>query len=249
MRGRATRRLLLALALPAAAPGVAAAQPLVADLSSHLITITSNYTGTDLVLFGAVEHEGDVVVVVRGPGQPLVVRRKEQLAGVWLNRAPVRFERVPGFYALAATRPIYDIASEALLARHEIGTEHIRLETASGLDERALEPYRKAIARNLTRTGLYPEQVGKVTWLGKRLFRTEVHFPANVPAGNYSAEVYLIQEFEVTTAQTTPLFVRKRGVQRAIFDYAWAHPFWYGVFAVLLAMAAGWLAAQIFRRT
>ncbi len=248
MGKRAPLWFLLALAPAAAAPGVAAAQPLVADLSNHLITITSNYTGTDLVLFGTIEQDGDIVVVVRGPRQPLVVRRKEQLAGVWLNRDPVRFEGVLGFYALAATRPIYDIASEPLLARLEIGTEHIRFKTASGLDDSVLEPYRKAIVRNMKRVALYPEQVGKVTWLGKRLFRTEVHFPANVPPGNYSAEVYLIQEFGVTTAQTTPLFVRKRGVQRAIFDYAWAHPFWYGVFAVLLAMAAGWLAAQIFRR-
>jgi len=149
---------------------------------------------------------------------------------------------------VAATRPIHDIASEPLLARHEIGTEYIRFETASELDDSALEPYRKAIVRNLRRTALYPEQVGKITWLGKRLFRTEIHFPANVPAGNYSAEVYLIQEYEVTSAEATPLFVRKRGVQRTIFDFAWAQPFWYGVFAVLLAMLAGWLAAQIFRR-
>ncbi len=246
MSRRGVRRLVLAAALLAAAPALA--EPLVADLSSHLITITSNYTGTDLVLFGAIEDEGDVVVVVRGPAQPLVVRRKDRLAGVWVNRDSMRFEKVPGFYAVAATRPIHDIASESLLARHEIGTEHLRLETESGLEESAVEPYRKAIVRNLTRTALYPERVGKVTWLGKRLFRAEVHFPANVPAGNYSAEVYLIREYEVTTAQITPLFVRKRGVQRAIFDYAWDHPFWYGVFAVLLAMMAGWLGAQIFRR-
>ena len=192
--------------------------------------------------------EGDIVVVVRGPEQPLVVHRKDRLAGVWLNRDPVRFEKVPGFYAVAATRPIHDIASESLLARHEIGTEHLRLETASGLDDSALEPYRKAIVRNLTRTALYPEQVGKVTWLGKRLFRAEVHFPAKVPAGDYRVLFYLIRELVVVTALDTPLFVRKRGVQRFIFDYAWDHPFWYGVLAVLLALMAGWLGAQIFRR-
>jgi hypothetical protein len=85
-----TRRLLPLLVAGALIPGLvpsrAPAQPLVADLSSHLITITSSYTGTDLLLFGAVEQGGDVIVVVHGPTEPLVVRRKERVAGVWVNR-------------------------------------------------------------------------------------------------------------------------------------------------------------------
>ena len=235
--------------LIAAAPVSASAEPLVADLSSHLITITSSYTGTDLLLFGAIDQDGDVIVVIRGPEQPLVVRHKGRLAGVWLNRSAIRFAGVPGFYAVAATKSLGEIASASLLARHEIGTQHLRLEADAGLDEAEVAPYRAAIVRNMQRVELYPQQVGKITWLGKRLFRTEVHFPTNVPVGNYTAEVYLIRDNEVASAQTTPLFIRKTGIERAIFEYAHKQPFAYGVLAVLLAMAAGWLAAAIFRKT
>jgi hypothetical protein len=46
--------------------GGAVGQPLVADLSAHEISITTGFTGTELILFGATEGEGEVVVVVRG---------------------------------------------------------------------------------------------------------------------------------------------------------------------------------------
>ena len=226
----------------------ARAEPLVADLSSHLITIASSYTGINRLLFGAVEEDGEVVVVIRGPAQPVIVRRKQRLAGVWVNRSWVRFDGVPGYYAVAATRPLAEFASETLLARHEIGVEHLRLEADKGREEAEAEPFRLAIARNMRRAALYPRELGKVTWLGSRLFRTEIHFPANVPVGNYTAVIYLIRDNEVISAQTTPLFIRKTGIERRIFEYAHRHAFWYGLFAVLLAITAGGLAGVIFRR-
>ncbi len=231
-----------------AAPGAAPAQPLVADLSSHLITITSSYSGTDLLLFGATEEEGDVVVVIRGPQQPLVVRRKERLAGVWVNRRSLTFQGVPGYYALAATRPLAEFASETLLARHGIGVESLSFEAEPGLVGDEIASYREAIVRNMQRSGLYPRQVGRVIPVGRRLFRTEVHFPANVPVGNYPAEVYLIRDNAVVSAYTTTLFIRKHGIERRIFNYAHDYPLAYGVLAVLLAMSAGWLAAVVFHR-
>lgn len=247
MAGRLIRWLGAGLLL-SAAPGAASAQPLVADLSSHLITITSSYSGTDLLLFGAVEENGDVVVVIRGPLEPVVVRRKERLAGVWVNRDSVVFEGVPGYYAVAATRPLEAFATPNLLARHEIGTDYLRFTPRGDLAANELATFRDAIVRNMQRVTLYPDAVGRVVSVGKRLFRTEVHFPANVPAGNYPAEVYLIRDNEVVTAQTTTLFIRKRGIERRIFDYAHRQPLWYGLTAVLLAMLAGWVAAEVFRR-
>lgn len=226
----------------------ARAQPLIADLSDHLITITSNYSGTKLLLFGSREGEGDVVVVVRGPAQALVVRRKDRVAGVWVNRSSLAFRKVPGFYAVAASRPLGEFATEALLARLGIGTAYLALKPEGEVDDAAEAPFREAVIRNMRRAGLYRAQTGKVTWLGGRLFRTEIAFPANVPVGNYTAEVYLIEANEVVSAQNTPLFIRKTGIERAVFDYAQEQPLLYGIAAVVIAIAMGWLASVVFRR-
>ena len=100
---RAARAAALLLALLLACARDAAAQPLVADLSSHEISITTGFSGTELLLFGATEGEGDIVVVVRGPAGPATVRRKSRVLGIWINTDSVRFEGVPSFYRVASS--------------------------------------------------------------------------------------------------------------------------------------------------
>ncbi|MFQ5959300.1 MAG: TIGR02186 family protein, partial [Alphaproteobacteria bacterium] len=63
MRGR----LGMAIVAAALAALPARAEPLVADISKHRITIDSSFTGTDVLLFGAIDEKGDLVIVVRGP--------------------------------------------------------------------------------------------------------------------------------------------------------------------------------------
>ena len=97
----------------------AKAEELVSGLSTDLIQITSNFNGTDIVLFGAIEASGeatankdqDLVVVIRGPPVDMTVRRKERTFGIWINREEVQLSGMPGYYFLASTRPLDDIAS------------------------------------------------------------------------------------------------------------------------------------------
>lgn len=233
---------------PAAAP---AQQPgLVTDLSEHLISITSSFAGTDLLLFGAIEGgRGDIIVVVRGPEQRVVMRRKDHLGGIiWVNRRAQEFRRVPGFYAVAANRPVRDIAPESLTARLQIGVENLRFEPAGDLPDAELDLFSQAIVRAKMRDGLYPVKAAKVVMLGETLFRTRIVFPANVPVGDYFVQVYLLRDGQVVGAQATPLFIKKFGVERQVFEFAHRQPLIYGIAAVCLALAAGWAAGIIFRR-
>jgi len=229
-----------------AAP-TAADPPLVTDVSSHLIAITSSFTGTELLVFGAVDDAGDVIVAIRGPAGPLMVRRKERVAGIWLNRRSLRFENVPGFYAVAANRPLAEIASPGLLSRLQIGASNLRLRVTSDKDDDA--PFREALIRNKQRDQLYPAVVAPVSFLGQKLFRARFELPATVPVGTYRAEVYLIRDDKVIAAQATPLFVDKQGSEQAVYDFAHQQPLAYGLGAVVIALAAGWAAALAFRKT
>ena len=247
---RAALLLLLALALtrPAAAARFAATDPLVVDLSSHVVAITSGFTGATLLLFGAVEGDGDVVVVVRGPNQSELVRRRERVLGIWINRYQAEITDAPVYYQVASTRPLDQIAAATMLDRHRLGIEHLSFAVSRRDDGRSDDDYRQALVRIQRQKGLYAEQAGRISLLGGRLFRTEMTFPANVPTGVYTAEVYLVKEGEIVSAQTTPLIISKTGVGAEIFDIANRHAALYGFAAVALAMFAGWLAAIIFRR-
>jgi uncharacterized protein (TIGR02186 family) len=247
---------LLATALLAAAllgtclalAGAVRAQQLVADISSHLIAITTGFTGTDVVLFGAVDGPGDVAVVVEGPQGRVTVRRKERIAGIWINASSMGFEQVPGYYAVASSRPIERIAEPAVLSRHEIGLQHLSLEPTDDVPAEALAEWRRALLRNKQEEGLFPRTPGQVTFLGGRLFRTTVHFPANVPTGSYTVSVYLIRNGDVVSAQTTPLVVSKIGFSADVFELATSRSTLYGLGSIVLALSAGWTAGAIFRR-
>ena len=256
MRRPAIRRVWTARAIGALAGLVVGgtlaatvwAQQLVADLSSHLIAINTGFTGTEVVLFGTTDAPGDVAIVVTGPRGSVTVRRKERIAGIWLNAASVRFEQVPSYYMVATNRPLDQFVSRPVLERHQIGLPQLQLGPREQLSPAELAVFRQALIRNKQRAGLYSITLGQVSFLGDRLFRTNIYFPANVPTGLYNVEALLIRDGEVVSAQTTPLVVSKVGFSAEIFEFARNQPLAYGVAAVIGAIAAGWLAGAAFRR-
>ncbi|MDE1149005.1 MAG: TIGR02186 family protein [Azospirillaceae bacterium] len=226
----------------------AQAQTLVADLSSHLIAITTGFTGTDVVLFGAIDQPGDVAVVIEGPETALAVRRKDRMAGIWMNNETLKFSHVPGFYEVAASKPLDTLLPPAVAQRHEIGLDHVRMLPRVDADAATVAEFRSALIRNKQREGLYGTEVGEVAFLGQRLFRTSIYFPANVPTGLYTVSVFLIRDQDVVGAQTTPLAVSKIGFSADIYDFAQRDGLVYGLLGVLLAVGAGWLAGTLFRK-
>ncbi len=256
------RAPLLAVALLLAAPPAQAQQepraqeeqrapevPLVADLSSHLVAITSRFTGTDVLLFGATDGPGDVAVVVTGPKRDEVVRHKTRVGPIWLNTDDVTLASVPSYYRVVSSRPVEEFVPQTLLTRHEIGVDNIRMMTTDeNIPLEQLAAFRKALVRLKTDEGLYDQGIGAINMMSNRLFRAELHFPSNVPVGTYNVQVYLFREGQVVAAEIVPLNISKIGVGADIYDFAHNLAPLYGLLAVLLAASAGWAASAVFRR-
>ena len=243
-----TVHLILAGLSLALFAGPAGAAPVVADLSKYVISIDSGFTGTDVLLYGAVEEEGDLVVVVRGPTERVSVRRKDRVAGIWMNQDNVVFRDAPSFYLVASSKPLSEIAHQNFRELHQIGLDALRLTSDTARPDEEVEPFREALIRNRRRDGLYSDSTTAMKFLSNRLFSTSVHFPANVPEGTYRAEVFLIRDGKVISAETTPLFINKSGFLWEINFYAHSQPELYGLAAILVALLAGWIAAVAFRK-
>ncbi len=234
--------LLLALAAPARA-----AEPLVADLTSHLIAITTGFTGTNVVLFGATDGPGDVVVIVRGPDRDAVVRRKRRIAGIWVNASEVTFTGVPSYYAVYSSRPIEEIAPPAMLGLHQIGLANLRFGVAGKPSPEMIADFRAALIRGRQREGLFVDSVGGFSFLSNRLFHVAIGFPANVPTGTYLVQIFLVRDKMVVSGQTTPLIVSQVGIDAEVNEFADRRALLYGIIAVAGAAMAGWLASLPFR--
>jgi uncharacterized protein (TIGR02186 family) len=228
---------LLTLVLALAGPASARAESLAADISEHLIAITTAFAGTTVVLFGTTTGGSDIAVTVHGPRADQVVRRKHRVAGIWINTEGLAFKEVPAFYAVASSRPLAEIAAEDVLSRHELGLDHVRLET-----------FRSALIRTKQRQKLFSIKPATVNFVGPTLFRTELAFPANVPPGLYQVQVYELQDGQVSDAQRSTLVISKVGLEADIFDFAHNRSALYGLASIILAVFAGWLAGVVFKR-
>ncbi len=236
-------------------PGLAWGQTgLVADISERTIEIRYSFSGAHLLLFGAIKKDAgldvenpDIVVVVRGPAMPVVVRRKERIAGIWVNMDSLTFINAPGYYAVASTRPLDEIADRRTLRTHEIGFNNIQLAIQTALDAEEYNAFRSAFIRNKGAEGLFFSSTANVTLAEDVLFRTDVELPANVPVGSYAADVYLFQDGQLLGSHSTDLVVDKSGFERAVYDLAHMRPALYGLLAIFIAVAAGWTAGTLAR--
>jgi uncharacterized protein (TIGR02186 family) len=224
----------------------AQARPIVADLAIRAIDIDHDFSGIEILLFGARGDVGDIVVVVRGPKQDYTVRKKERIGGIWVNRDAVSFDQTEGFYAVASSRPLEELKNEQLLKRLDVGLGNKSFGTL--VEPENIDNFRDAFVRYKQTQGLYSTGETPISFWGDTLFRTVLSFPKNIVKGWYIAEIYLFSDGQLVGMQATPLRVKQTGFEAFVYDSAHEHPFLYGLCAVIIALFAGWAASALFHR-
>ena len=250
------RAVATALACASLALGGASKPTLVPDVSTRHIEIRYTFAGAELLLFGAIVYPGgripahtpDIVVVVKGPADSIVVREKRRIAGIWMNADSSRFRSAPSFYAVSSSRPISKIVDERTAAIYELGVQHLQLSPGtSSLPDRARR-FEAGLLDLRERQSLYSENSHGVEISGGVLYRATIQIPSQVPVGTYTAETFLVDEGRVVAAATRDIEIGKSGFERFVALAARRHSALYGLFAVLLSLALGWTAILVFRR-
>lgn len=256
MRGR-LRLAILGLALALTAPPTKAAAPvrLITDISQNRIDIVYTFKGAELLVFGAIQYPRGAVpderpglaIVVRGPAEPITLRKKARVAGIWINTDSVRFETAPGFYAVATSAPIRDLVDERNASIWEIGLDYLQLSPTSG-NASEVEQFTRGLVDLRRRSGLWSEQEGRIGLTQNILYQARITIPSAVPVGAYTAEIYLIRRGKIIARAATPITIDKSGFERWVYVAAQKHGLWYGLAAVTLALIAGWGAGLVVRR-
>jgi uncharacterized protein (TIGR02186 family) len=231
-----------------------------ADVSTRTVAVTSSFTGTEIVVFGAVENSQqpssesnyyDLVIVVEGAPSRVTTRRKSNVGGIWINTKSLRFEAVPSYYAVASNRPLDEIGTPELLKENDLGLSNMRLSVGSaggGYTAADLAEFRNALIRLKQKSGLYQQAENDVTFIGRSLFRSRIKLPANVTVGPFNTYVYLFQGDKLLSQYTRRFELQREGVERFLHDSAIHHPLLYGIATVLAALGAGLAASTVFRR-
>lgn len=253
------RVLALILALLTALP--AAATEIIGALSQNRVSLTANFSGSEILIFGAIRRDPfeiwndptpqvspfEVVIVIEGPRTPVVVWRKARVGGIWVNVDSVTMASVPSFYAVATTAPLHEILLPETDAEHRISArEAIRAEP---ITTNAPDPavFSEAMLRLREREEQFLHLNRFVHMERDILFRATVQLPANLTEGAYTTRMYLLRDGRVVDQHRTAIFVRKDGLERWLHQLAYDQPFLYGLLALAVALLAGWGASALFQ--
>lgn len=230
------------------------AEEVVAGLSQARVSITANFAGSEILVFGAVKRETaiidtplGVIVAVSGPDEPVTVRRKSRKYGIWVNTDAVEVDAAPSFYAVASSAPLQQILSETEDLRHRISVPRAIRSVGSADTVADSESFTQALIRIRSREGLYQLTPDAVQLQEETLFQTAIALPANLTEGSYSTRIFLTRDGQVIDAYETEIDVRKVGLERWIYRLAHDRPLIYGLLSLAIAIAAGWGASSFFR--
>jgi len=247
--------VLLALLLPAAATAQGRNDPiLVPEVSQHNIVLRQGFTGTELLLYGAVldprgrraESGYDIVIVLKGPTEPIRLREKAQMAGIWVNADSTAYRSVPSFYALASSRPISDIVDPRTAAIYELGLQYLQLSPTGTIDPEEQQRFSAGLVDLRAREGLYGQYDGAVEISQGVLYSARLPIPSNVRPGRYIAETFAIANGRVIVSATSEVQVAKEGLERMVTVQAEENGFLYGLFAIALSLFMGWAAGRLY---
>lgn len=239
---------------------LSAAKPtLVPDVSQRTIDIAYSFTGAELLLYGAIVYPGnhpptqaqknaDIIVVVRGPVQSVIVREKRKLAGIWVNADNLGYRSAPSYYAIAASRPVSELLDARTRAVYELGLDSLQLSPSSTAPISEQNRFAAGLVSLKEKQGLYVDVLHAVEITDGVLYRAHITIPARVPVGRFTAETYLVRDGHVLAVATRTLHIRKSGFERFVARSADTRPLAYGLTAVALAVGLGWGAGWIARR-
>ena len=243
------------LALMALALLTGARDPiLVPEVSQHEVQVRQGFTGTELLLFGAIlTPEGtragqdyDIVVVLKGPTNAIVLREKERIAGIWINAESSEFRSAPSFFAVASSRPIAKIVDDKTAAIYELGLPWLQLSPIGAYDPKEQARFTSGLVDLMKREGLYKEDSRGVTVSEQVLYQARIALPSSVQTGTYTAETFAINKGRVVASAISKVEVKKLGFERAVAQFAQYNGFFYGLLAVLISVGMGILAGRLF---
>lgn len=227
---------------------------LVPEVSQHEVQVRQGFTGTELLLFGAIldpsgtraGRDYDIVVVLKGPTQAIRLREKQKIAGMWINADNTAFRSAPSYFAVASSRPIADIVDERTAAIYELGLDWLQLSPIGAIDPAEQARFSSGLVELREREGLYSENPEGVTVNEQVLYQARISLPSSVQTGTYTAETFAITKGRVIASATAKVEVRKIGFERFVAVFAEQQSLFYGLLVVGVSVGMGWLAGRLF---
>ncbi len=224
------------------------ARPIISGISTNEINIDTKFNGAEILLFGAKGDAGDILIAVRGPKKNFLITKKEKFLGIWHNGNRVKLKNSYSYYSFFSNSG--DKILENDIAKDlELGGKNLKFYVSGNEESRKNKnEFEMEFVSNLEQQKLYSINGNVIDFLDESLFKVILKFPKNIARGIYNVEIYLLDDNNLASFQTIPIYVNQVGFSAKILDFAYQEPFLYGLLSVVIALVVGWLANYLFAR-
>ncbi len=211
------------------------------ELAFDHIDVTSGFSGAQIEVFGHRRDKfTDVAIVVKGPEKNIIVWKKAQILGAWINRYGIRYRRVPLYYGYAHTGgEVFE--NQETMGEIGLGIDGL-MKGKADLKNPATktDAYQAALVNSMRAKKVYPEEPQQLNFINDYFFRTRFLLPASAPTGTYKIQSYLFKDGKLIESDTDTMKVEQVGLNAFVHESAQDHAVLYGIVSILLALASGW---------
>lgn len=214
--------------------------PIDIDLALNHIDVTTGFDGAYLIIYGSRHTPGDVAITVTGPQADMTVRKKNQVAGVWLNTQAVTFKQIPRYYSYALSHSEEEQNNAGIFEKYNVGVQNLKIDVKE--EDADMSPdFKNALVRNKQEESLFPLKAHPVSFINDNLFKVQLYIPSNVPIGDYTVRALLYDGDTLLEMDKEILHVQQLGLSATIYQFSQKYSFYYGIVCVLIALLMGWL--------
>jgi len=244
-----TRITLLAGLLFLALTSFASAAPVELLLDKSEIEISTFYNGSTIQATGTVPAGSEAVIRVSGKDEELHLKKKGKVGGLlWMNVGDLTIEHAPKIAMLYTSAEGQAILNDS---GSRVGLESLRDRIRVLPEEEDKGFVFNEFLKMKKHDGVYAEFPGTVTYSeqpgGGRRFQASLLIPPRMSEDDYAVEVLAIRDGQHIGKAGANLRVKMVGFPEQLSRLAFQRSLLYGVFSVVIAVAAGLIMGALFR--
>jgi uncharacterized protein (TIGR02186 family) len=227
----------------------------ITSASKNVVEIGLSYSGDKIFFFGVNPVPGaDVVIKLTAEKEEAVkLSVKGKVGPFWMTVKQYEVTNSPFIYKIHASKPLDQIISQETAHKLGLGYEAIRGQMKMHLIRGTAAPEDEAIVwkgllRIKERANLFNivEDPARLEISEGRLFKHYFRFPPAATEGHYQVESFVFLKGELVGYGKDIIEIKKVGIENWLTKTSQNQPVFFGIMAVVIAVAAGLLVGVLF---
>jgi len=214
------------------------------------VEIGAFFQGTEVSLEGQMPLGCEAVVEVCGAEVNETLLRKGRRAGLWMTVGELEVQHAPNFYLVLSTTPrIPELNGQD--TPWGFPALRSRLKIRGVLADQEKDHFSLEFLKLKESEGLYGNLPGTLKVRnspeGQAVFQGVFRLPAKVPPAHYQVRLSVVKDGHIVEQKSGTMEVRLAGFPALLTALAYEHGALYGIMAVAIAIATGFLMGFLFK--